>query len=91
MDESKVNLKQEIVNIYNRERLDITGVIEIISSTDKEINAKMEDSYLQILGEKLTISKLIPDEKLLSVNGKINGLSFSGKHTKKSILGKVFK
>lgn len=85
------NLKNQYVNIFNREKIEINGVIEVLSSTEKEVIAKLEDSYLQIIGEHLKITKLIPDNKLLSVGGLINGLSYMTKNTKKTFLKKVFK
>ena len=90
MSEEKT-LKPQIVNIFNRSRIDATGILEIISSTDKEIYAKLEDSVMLIVGEKMTITKLIPEEKLLSVSGVIKGVNYVEKLTKKSFLGKVFK
>ena len=91
MDENKQEISFEQVNIYNRERIDVSGVIEVLSSTDREINVRLEKSFMQIVGEKLTITKLVPEQKLFTVNGKINGLSYSGEHSKKSFFGKVFK
>ena len=90
MSDEKV-VKPQIVNIFNRSRIDATGILEIISSTDKEIYAKLEDSVMFIVGEKMTITKLIPEEKLFSVSGIIKGVSYVEKLTKKSFLGKVFK
>ena len=84
-------LKSQFVNIFNRERIDVSGVLEVISSTDKEIYVKLEDCVGYIIGEKMTITKLVPEDKLLSVSGKIDGITFKSKLQKKSILGKVFK
>lgn len=91
MNESKTNQCVSVLNVYNRERLDVTGVLEIISSSDKEIYAKMENTFLQVLGKNLTITKLIPEEKLLSVGGMVDGVLYQSKQNKKSFFGKVFK
>lgn len=80
-----------LVTIYEREKLEITQAIEIISSTDKEIYVKLEDEIMQILGESLKINKLVPENKILSISGKINGLNYISKPSKKSIFKKVFK
>lgn len=80
-----------LVTIYEREKLEITQAIEIISSTDKEIYVKLEDEIMQILGESLKINKLVPENKVLSISGKINGLNYISKSSKKSLFKKVFK
>ena len=53
--------KIQYVNILNRERIDISGVLEVISSTDKEIYVRLDDSVGVVVGEKMTITKLVPE------------------------------
>lgn len=89
--ENKVENKIHTANILNRERIEVTTVQEVISSTDKEVIAKLEDNYIYILGTGLVIIKLIPTECLLTVKGKIDGIKYVDKLSKKSFLGKVFK
>ena len=79
------------LTIYNRERLEVSDVIEILSSTDKEIYIQLSNEVLQIIGERMKINKLSPEDKTLCINGKINGLNYNTKATKKSFLKKVFK
>ncbi len=88
---ASIKTTPQTVNIVNRERIEVSGVLEVISSTDKEIYAKLEGQIAYISGEKMTITKLIPEEKLLSVTGKINGIVFKSSMQKKSFLKKVFK
>ena len=83
--------KVQYVNILNRERIDVSGVLEVLSSTDKEIYVKLEDVVGVVIGEKMTITKLVPEEKVLSVSGRIVGVSFQNQLQKKSFLKKVFK
>ena len=85
-----ISISQD-VNILNREKIIVTGVAEIISSTDKEINLKLENSFMQIVGEKLTILKLEPEQKVLCIKGFVVGLTYHTKHKKKTFFGKVFK
>lgn len=80
-----------ILTIFEREKLEITQAVEIVSSTEKEIFVKLEKDVLQILGEGLKINKLIPESKTLSVSGKINGINYISKLNKKSLFKKVFK
>ena len=89
--ENKVENKIQTVNIYSQEKIEITTVIEVISSTEKEVIAKLENNFLHIFGSGLTITKLIPSDGLLCVKGKIEGLKYIDKLNKKSFFGKVFK
>lgn len=91
MSENKTISQIQHVNIFNREKIEVTGALEVVSSTNKEVNVKLENSFMQILGDGLTISKLVPEGGVLVVNGTINGVFYTSKQTKKSILGKVFK
>ena len=81
----------KLINIFGRQKLEIVGALEIISSTEKEIYIKLLSEIMIVVGEKLTILKLVPEEELLIVSGQINGINFQSKMTKKSIFGKVFK
>ena len=81
----------KIINIFDRQKIEIVGVLEVVSSTEKEIYVKLADGFMQITGEGLTILKLLPEEQQLSISGQINGVNFSDKMTKKSLFGKVFK
>lgn len=83
--------KSHLVNIYNREKMDITGVTEVISSTEKEIFARLQNVVMTIQGSDLRVVKLIPEEEFLSVTGKIDALRYDTKINKKSFMSKVFK
>lgn len=91
MEDEKKLITNQTVNIVGRKIIELTGALEVLSSTEKEVFVKLEGSYMQILGEKLTILKLIPDEKILSVSGTINGVNYQNKPSKKSFFGRVFK
>lgn len=79
------------VNILNKEKIEIQGATEVMSSTDKEIIAKLQDFFVFVTGTNLTISKLVPEETLLVASGNITGLKYENRLTKKSFLKKVFK
>ena len=84
-------VKNNIINLYNREKLDITGVTEVVSSTEKEIITKVQNVVLVIFGSDLRVVKLVPEDTFLSVSGKIDGLKYETKFNKKSFMSKVFK
>jgi hypothetical protein len=79
------------VNIINREKIEVQGASEVMSSTDKEIIAKLQDSFIFVTGTNLSILKLVPEEMLLVASGNISGLKYENRLTKKSFLKKVFK
>ena len=83
--------KNHSVNIQNRDKIEVWGAIEVLSSTDKEIIAKLQENYVVIYGSGLSITKLVPEETLLLASGNIIGLKYENKLTKKSFFGKVFK
>lgn len=68
MDETKKsnNLFQNII-LENREKLNITGVLDVLSFDDEMIIIETELGLLTIKGEKLKISKLSLDTSDFSV------------------------
>lgn len=91
MNNNETNKIIEQVSLLGREKIEVTGVVEVLSSTDKDVLAKLEKDYIQISGSGLTIAKLMPDEKLLEVTGQIACFQYISKLNKKSFFGKVFK
>lgn len=91
MENNKSEIKVHTVSIYNREKMDIVGVVEVISSTANEIIAKVCDYVMQIYGSNLRVSKLDPENSLLCICGKIDGIRYDKHINKKSFLKKVFK
>ena len=91
MDLNKSQRIVHTVNIYNREKIEVLGVLEVLSSTEKEVNVKLQDGYMRIFGSGLTISKLAPEEELLIASGVVGGIKYENKATKKSFFGRVFK
>ena len=90
-EKTKQILGPKLVNIFDRQKIEVQGALEIISSTEKEIYIKLLNGVMIISGEVLTILKLLPEEETLIVSGQIDGVNFKSKLTKKSIFGKVFK
>jgi hypothetical protein len=88
MEGKVVNQK---IEIDNRKIINVSCVDEVLSSTEKELYARLDRDILQITGEGLKIIKLEPEEKILVVSGKINGLVFTSKLNKKSFFKRLFK
>ena len=90
-EKPKQVLGPKSINILDRQRIEILGALEIVSSTEREINVKLSNSFMVISGEGLTILKLSPEEEVLVISGQLNGINFQSKMTRKSLFGKVFK
>lgn len=95
MEDSKnVNVFQNIV-LENREKLNITGILDVFSFDDQIIIIETELGLLTIKGENLKINKLSLDTSDFIVDGKITSLAYSDSSTagkkNKSILSKIFK
>ena len=79
--------------LENREKLTISGVIDVLSFDDQIVILETELGMLTIKGEDLRINKLSIDNQDVIIEGNINTLTYSDKEEKKngSLLGKIFK
>lgn len=80
--------------LENREKLSISGVLDVLSFDDQIVVVETELGLLTVKGENLRISKLSIDTSEVIVEGEIYNLSYSEKSIDKkgnSLLGKIFK
>ena len=79
--------------LENREKLSISGVIDVLSFDDQIVILETELGMLTIKGEDLRINKLSIDTQDVIIEGNIVSLSYSDKEERKSgnLLGKIFK
>ena len=93
-ENKKINSFQNIV-LENREKLNITGILDVFSFDDQFIIIETELGLLTIKGENLKINKLSLDTSDFVVDGRINSLNYSeadiGVKKGKNILSKIFK
>ncbi len=92
MNSSSVGLLQNLI-LENREKLNVSGVNDVLSFDDQVVIIETELGLLTVKGENLKINKLNIDTSEVIVEGKIDNLSYS-EHQAKSeggILGKIFK
>ena len=80
-----------IVTIDNRRKIMLTGVIEVVSSTDKTVITKTQTHSININGEGLRIDKLNLDENILIIEGSINELKYVVKNKSKNIFKRLLK
>lgn len=79
--------------LENREKLNVSGVNDVLSFDDQVVIIETELGLLTVKGENLKINKLNIDTSEVIVEGKINSLGYSEGHSKSegSLFGKIFK
>jgi len=94
MEEKKINkpINQTLL-LENREKLCVTGVIDVESFNDQSIIAITDIGVLIVRGAELHINKLNLDSNELIVEGDIYSMEYSDGDTgkSKSFFGKMFK
>lgn len=87
------NIMQNII-LENREKLSISGVLDVLSFDDQIVILETELGLLTVKGENLKINKLSIDTQDVIVEGDIFNLGYSEKDMDKKsggFLGKIFK
>lgn len=98
IDERKTmsNMTNVIQNIVleNREKLNISGVLDVLSFDDQIVILETELGLLTVKGENLRINKLSLDTSEVTVDGEISQLAYSEKENIEkggSFFNKIFK
>jgi len=91
---TNTNIIQNLV-LENREKLSISGVLDVLSFDDQVVIVETELGLLTVKGENLRINKLSIDTSEVVVEGEIYNLAYSendlDKKSSGSFLGKIFK
>ena len=92
MDDKK-NMNPHNLIMENREKLTLTGVVDIHSFDDELVLVETQMGILTIKGNDLKMNKLNLDNNELVVEGKISALVYSETDIAKkgSMFGKIFK
>ena len=96
-DRKNINNNNVIQNLVleNREKLSISGVIDVLSFDDQVVIIETELGLLTIKGENLRINKLSIDTSEVIVEGEIYNLAYSENDLKdkksSNIFNKIFK
>lgn len=80
--------------LENRGKLNISGVLDVLSFDDQIVIVETELGLLNVKGENLRINKLSIDTSEVIVEGDIASLAYSEKDYDKkgtSLFGKIFK
>ncbi|MGB9781019.1 sporulation protein YabP [Caldanaerobacter sp.] len=72
-------IKPHNVSIENREKMNITGVLNVISFDEESVIMETEMGILTVRGQGLHINKLNLDEGQVSLDGEIVNLNYSEK------------
>ncbi len=94
MEDKKINkFTNQSIILENREKLTVTGVIDIHSFDDELVLAQTDLGILTIKGDDLKMNKLNLDNNELIVEGRIGAVAYSdvtnGK--KAGFMNKLFK
>lgn len=71
--------KSEFLTLDNRKNLTLSGVAEVISSSDKELIVRIGDSRLSISGNNINISKLDTESGDFEAIGEFNEFIYGKK------------
>lgn len=86
--EKRVEIKKEEnksnLNLENRKKLTISGVVEVISFDEIKIDLTTNLGNLTIKGEVLKMNKLDVQNGDVIIEGNITSMIYNGKVTKKS-------
>jgi len=66
----------ETLNLTNRQTLSLEGIVEILSSSETQLNIKLKDTSLAITGQNMHITKLDVNTGILEVNGLIDSIKY---------------
>ncbi len=87
------NVIQNLI-LENREKLSISGVLDVLSFDDQLVIVETELGLLTVKGDNLRINKLSTDTEEVVVEGNIFNLSYSERNNtnkEASIFSKIFK
>lgn len=90
---NSMNIIQNLI-LENREKLSISGVLDVLSFDDQVVIVETELGLLTIKGENLRINKLSIDTSEVIVEGQIYNLAYSENDLDKKtggFLNKLFK
>ena len=91
MDIKKENISQDI-RLSSREKLDVSGVVDVIRFDDICVVLQTSCGELTIDGKNIKISVLDTDRGIVALEGVIDAMYYSddNKKEKRSFFGKLF-
>lgn len=91
--EEKKKICMQNIFLENRNKLNVTGVLDVLNFDEQIITVETELGVLIVKGCDLKLNKYNLDDTELSIEGEINSLTYEDKINKKneSLLAKIFK
>ncbi len=93
-EENKVNKMQNII-LENRNKLHLSGVLDVLNFDEEIITVDTELGILIIKGSDLRLNKFNLDNEELSVDGEVTSMSYDDKDSSnkkgEGIFTKIFK
>lgn len=86
--------KRSNLSLWNREKLTLTGVVEVICFDEERILLTTNLGTVEIKGENLKMNKLDVHNGDVSITGLLNSFGYSNKDitkSKENLLKKIFK
>lgn len=94
-DLNNLNKRVHKISLNNRRKLNIGGVVDVLSFDVKEVLLETELGMLMIKGADLHIERLTLEKGEVDVEGKIDSLTYSEQDSfvkkSESFFGKLFK
>ncbi len=90
---NSTNVVQNVI-LENREKLSISGVLDVLSFDDQIVILETELGLLTIKGDNLRINKLSLDTAEVIIDGEVYNIGYSEKDTNQKsggFLGKIFR
>ena len=91
LDQKKIETKEQLITLSNRENLIITGTSKVISIKSDLIQLNTVYGGLIILGENLELTTLNNTTNNAEIRGTINSLKFIEGKEKEPFFRKIFK
>lgn len=92
-EKNNSNIIQNLI-LENRSKLNVSGVLDVLSFDDQIIIIETQLGLLTVKGENLRINKLSIDTSEVIIEGEVNSISYSSKdlsQKNEGFLGKIFK
>ena len=91
--EEKKRVCMQNIFLENRNKLNVTGVLDVLNFDEQIITVETELGILVVKGSDLKLNKYNLDDTELSIEGTITSLSYDDKVNKKneSLIAKIFK
>jgi len=93
-DERKRSTSRHSLQIDRREKVTVSGMIDVISFDEESVIGETEMGVIVIRGANLHVSKISLDSGEMSVHGEIDSITYEnpgGPAKAKSLMGRLFK